>query len=348
MTPRALYAVALVASFVAALLLTPLTARLANRLGILDHPGPNKSHTTATPYLGGLAVALALAAGLFSGAAGELLAILLAGLGLSFVGLMDDQKLVRWWVKLGAEILAGYALWLAGVRGGLFGVEVLDLALTILWVVAVTNAVNMLDNMDGLAPGVAAISALTFFAIAAQRGDFLVGAFSLAVAGASFGFLVWNFPPARVFLGDSGTLLLGFMLAALGLKLDLVGETGFIRSAVPILALGVPLLDMAFVVIDRARGGRRIYQGGTDHSSHRLAAFGLSAAAVALLTYGVQILCSVGAVAVLFAAWPVALTIVLVAGIAAIVVVAFLLRLPTGLTHTQKVRLTPADVSSSR
>jgi UDP-GlcNAc:undecaprenyl-phosphate GlcNAc-1-phosphate transferase len=145
--------------------------------------------------------------------------------------------------------------------------------------------------MDGLAPGVAAIAALAFFVVASDHGDYLVGSFALAVAGASLGFLRHNFPPARIFLGDAGSLMLGFLLAAIGLKLDLVGEDGLIRSAVPLLILGVPIFDMVLVILDRLRGKRPVYRGGIDHSSHRLADLGLSGRAVALSTYGVQAAC---------------------------------------------------------
>lgn len=148
--------------------------------------------------------------------------------------------------------------------------------------------------MDGLASGVSAIAAFAFFVIAARRGDFLVASFALAVTGASVGFLRHNFPPARIFLGDAGSLFLGFLLAALGLKLDLVGETSFARFVIPTLVLGVPVFDTMLVVLDRFRDGRPVYRGGTDHSSHRMATLGLSHRAIALATYGLQLVCSGG------------------------------------------------------
>jgi UDP-GlcNAc:undecaprenyl-phosphate/decaprenyl-phosphate GlcNAc-1-phosphate transferase len=287
----AFYALSFVIAALTVVAVTPVLGRLATRLSVLDHPRETKFHTQATPYLGGLAVAggLILTGGVAAGASGQLLAVLVCGLALGILGLMDDQGAVGPRVKLLMETSAGIALWLAGIRAGLFDVAALDLLLTVLWVVAVTNAVNILDNMDGLAAGVVAIAASTFFAIAASRGIYLVGAMALAVAGASVGFLRYNFPPARIFLGDAGTLFLGFLLASLGLKLDLLGENGFIRSAVPILILGVPFFDLILVVTARVMGGRPIYSGGTDHSSHRLASLGFSNRAVAFFAYGMQV-----------------------------------------------------------
>lgn len=281
---------AFAAPFLATLLLTPIAARLATRLGLLDHPSSSKFHREATPYLGGLAVAggLVLVGGLTAGASGQVLTILLCGLALGIVGLVDDWRTVGPGTKLVVEAASGVALWLVGVRAGLFGVDALDLLLTVFWVVAVTNAINLVDNMDGLLPGIAAIAALSLFAIAALQGDYLVASFALALAGASLGFLRHNFPPAKIFLGDAGSLLLGFLLAAVGLKLDLVGEQGLLRAAVPVLVLGLPLLDTCLVIVARLRSGRPAYRGATDHTSHRLARLGLSERTVALLLYGAQ------------------------------------------------------------
>ncbi len=331
--PLALYGLAFVCPLAATYALTPLAARLALRLGMLDHPSPTKFHRETTPRLGGAAVAAGLmAVGVVAaGASGELLTVLLCGLALGLVGLLDDRGAVGPAVKLAVEIAAGVALWLAGIRAGLFHVYVLDLALTVFWVVAVTNAVNMLDNMDGLSSGVAAIAALTFFLVAAERGDYLVGALAAAVAGASLGFLPHNFPPARIFLGDAGTLLVGFLLAALGLKLDLVGENGLIRSAVPVLALGVPIFDASLVIIARLRDRRPIYLGGTDHSSHRLAALGVSTRGVALVVYGTQLASAAFALLLLRAPARAGLVaVILIGGLAAMGLMGLLALPPAG------------------
>ena len=288
------YVLAFCLPLFAALSLTPFAGRLAYRLGILDHPREHKIHQEVTPYLGGLAVAggLLVATTITAGTSAQLLVILLGAIAMAALGLADDWRGVGPVVKLLFEAGAAVALWLAGARAGLFGSDALHLAITILWVLTVMNAVNMLDNMDGVVPGVAAVSAIGFFAIAASRGDYLVASLAIAVAGASLGFLRYNFPPARIFLGDAGSLMLGFLLAALGLKLDLVGTDGIIRGAlIPFLLLAVPLLDMALVVIARLTEGRPIYLGGTDHTAHRLAHRGITARKIAPAAYLTQAIC---------------------------------------------------------
>lgn len=323
------YTLAFLVPLIVTLILTPLAGRLARRFDILDHPSEQKFHRDPTPYLGGVALAAGLVAISFltTGASAQIFVIFLGGLILGVLGLVDDWVTVRPSVKLLVEALAGVALWFADVRAGLFGVEVLDLALTVLWVVAVINAVNLLDNMDGLAAGVSAVAAGAFFAIAAQRDDYLVGSFALAVAGASLGFLRYNLPPAKIFLGDAGTLMLGFLLSALGLKLDLVGENGFVRSAVPILILGVPLFDTVLVTIDRARRRRPVYRGGTDHSSHRLATLGLSHGGVAVVVVAAEVICCVLALAVLEVSFDTAVAIVAATSLVAITLLVLLLRI---------------------
>ena len=316
------YALAFAVPFIATLWLTPLASKLAHRLGILDHPEEHKFHHRVTPYLGGLAVAagLLMVGAITATSSGELLTILVGGLALMIVGFEDDRRAVGPVLKVIVEVAAGVSLWMAGVRAGFFDIYWLDLAVTVFWVVAVTNAANLLDHMDGLLSGTAAIAALAFFAIAASQGLLLVASFALALAGASFGFLRHNFPPARIFLGDAGSLLIGFLLAALALKLDLVGESGLVRAAIPVLILGVPLFDTLLVIVARLREGRPIYVGGIDHSSHRLVAAGMSGRDVALGIYGVQLVLSIIALLLLYASTTAALVVAL--GVAAVCVVA--------------------------
>ncbi len=284
------YVAAFAAPCAAVLLLTPVAGRLARRWAMLDHPASHKAHAQATPYLGGVAVAagLILVGSFAADASGQLLTILLCAVAISAMGLVDDWRTVRPSVKLIVESAAGAALWGAGIRAGLFGVPALDFVLTLTWVIVVTNAVNILDNMDGVASGVVVLSATGLFAIAAKQGDYLVASMALAVAGACMGFLPHNYPPARIFLGDAGSLLLGFLLASLGLKLDLLGANGLIRSSVAVLIVAVPLFDMLLVVISRTRAGRPVYVGGTDHSAHRLSSLGWSDRRVAWALYATQ------------------------------------------------------------
>jgi UDP-GlcNAc:undecaprenyl-phosphate GlcNAc-1-phosphate transferase len=332
MSPALRYALAFVVPLVVTLLLTPVAGRLARRLGILDHPSEQKFHRDPTPYLGGVAVAAGVVAiGFLTIGASQIFVILLGGLVLGVWGLIDDWVTVRPSVKLLVQGSAGVALWSADIRAGLFGVEVLDLALTVLWVVAVINAINLLDNMDGLTAGVSAVAGLTFFGIAATRGEYLVASFALALAGASLGFLRHNLPPATIFLGDAGALMLGFLLAALGLKLDLVGENGFVRSAVPVLILGVPLFDMILVIVDRLRGRRPVFRGATDHSSHRLATLGLSHGAVAAVIVAAELICCALALTLLEVSFGPAVAIAVATSLIAIALLLLLLRVrPAG------------------
>ncbi len=288
------YGAAFLLPLAATLVLTPAAAGIARRLGVLDRPDGRKRHIEATPYLGGAALALGLVVGglVLGSTAQQAATIAACGLVVFGLGLYDDLRGLGPIPKLSVEAAVAVALWAGGVRAGYFGIPAIDLLLTIAWVVAITNAVNLTDNMDGLASGIAAIASLAYFAIAAPQGDYLVASFAAALAGASLGFLRYNFPPARIFLGDAGSLLLGFLLASLGLLLDLDVSNDILRIGVQVLILGVPVLDTAMVILARRRAGRPITEGGTDHTSHRLAALGLSGREVALVAYAAQIVCS--------------------------------------------------------
>ena len=289
------YPLAFVIPALATLFLTPVAGRAAHRFGVLDRPGGHKTHREATPYLGGLAVAagLLVVAAVASGANGQLLTVLVGGVLLAAVGLADDVRGLAALTRLGFELVAGIALWMAGVRANVLHAAWVDLPVTVLWVVAVTNAVNIIDNMDGLAVAAVTASSLGIATIAGINGDYLVASFALAVAGASLGFLRYNFPPASIFLGDAGSMLLGFLVAALILKLDLPVGAAAPRALSTVLLAGVPLFDLTLVMVARLREGRAVYLGGTDHLSHRLAAAGVSRRAIVLIVAAAQAACSI-------------------------------------------------------
>lgn len=294
-----LYGAAFLIPLAATLVFTPLAGVVARRLGVLDRPDERKVHLEATPYLGGLALVVGLVvAGILIGSTAAQAAAIAACCVVVFgLGLMDDIRGLGAGTRAIVEAALAIVLWFANVRAGFFGLPPLDLVLTVGWIVVITNSVNLLDNMDGLASGVTAIASLAYFAIASAQGDYLVAAMAAALAGASVGFLRHNFPPARIFLGDAGSLLLGFLLAVLGLMMDLDVANDVQRIGVQALILGVPVFDTAFVVISRLRAGRPVLQGGTDHSSHRLSALGLSPRQVAAVTYAAQLACSTIAIA---------------------------------------------------
>jgi len=268
---------------VVSLVLTPLAIRAALRLGVLDRPGEHKSHRTPTPYLGGVAIVLAVtlaiaAAALVRGETvatlTQLLGILAIALAMSATGLVDDLRGLPVAARFGLQLAAAAGLWVLEVRVDLTGEVLVDLPLTILWTVGITNAMNLLDNMDGLSASTATIASLWFGAIAMVNGQFLVSALAFAVAGAAAGFLRDNRPPARIYMGDAGSLFLGTMLASLGMLLSL--ERGvLVTAAVPVLILTVPVLDTALVTVARIRHGISPFQGGRDHTSHRLVRVGL-------------------------------------------------------------------------
>jgi len=265
------------------LVVTPFAIRAALRLGVLDRPGEHKSHATPTPYLGGVAIVLAVTLAIVLAAVvrGEssttltpLLGILAIALAMAATGLVDDLRGLPVVVRFGLQLAASLGLWRLGVRVDLTGELLIDLPLTILWTVGITNAMNLLDNMDGLSASTATIASLWFGAIALVNGQFLVAALAFAVAGGAAGFLRDNRPPARIYMGDAGSLFLGVMLASLGMLLDL-GRGALVTAAVPVLILTVPVLDTALVTVARIRHGISPFQGGRDHTSHRLVRVGL-------------------------------------------------------------------------
>ena len=268
---------------VVSLVLTPLAIRAALRLGVLDHPGERKSHSTPTPYLGGVAIVIAVTLAIVVAALvrGEtvatltqLLGILAIALAMSATGLVDDLRGLPVAVRFGLQLAAALGLWLLDVRVDLTGSATVDLPLTVLWTVGITNAMNLLDNMDGLSASTATIASIWFGLIAVVNGQFLVSALAFTVAGAAAGFLRDNRPPARIYMGDAGSLFLGTMLASLGMLLSL--DRGIlVTAAVPVLILTVPVLDTALVTIARIRHGISPFQGGKDHTSHRLVRLGL-------------------------------------------------------------------------
>jgi UDP-GlcNAc:undecaprenyl-phosphate/decaprenyl-phosphate GlcNAc-1-phosphate transferase len=267
---------------IVSLVLTPVAIALAVRLGVLDRPGAHKSHTTPTPYLGGIAIVLAVtltigvaaALRLEPGSLTRLGALLGVGVIVAVIGLADDLRGLPVAVRFGAQLAASLVLWQVGIRAEVTQTPWIDLIITVVWVVGITNAMNLLDNMDGLSASTATIAALWFGVIGLLNGQVLVAALAFSVAGGAAGFLRENRPPARIYMGDAGSLFLGVMLAALGMLLELPVPP-LVAATVPVLVLTVPVLDTALVVVARIRHGISPFQGGKDHTSHRLVRLGL-------------------------------------------------------------------------
>lgn len=280
---------------VLSVLITPVVRRFAIRRGFVAGASSDRWHSEPTPYLGGVAIFLAFAATLVVGfalispaglVAPELwpddlgwrpLAALGAAGGLMFIaGLWDDVRPLGPAAKLLAQLTAGAILVSGGVMVRLFGFVPVDVVVSLLWFVGITNAMNLLDNMDGLAAGIAAIAATFLGVVFVIDGlaPFALMAFTLA--GAALGFLRHNAHPARIFMGDSGSLFLGVFLAGLALAPAPGLSRGlFSVLAIPLLVLAIPILDTTLVTAGRIAEGRPIARGGRDHASHRLVALGL-------------------------------------------------------------------------
>ena len=263
----------ILASGLVSFLVTPLMVRLARRINFVDAPASRKLHVTPMPMLGGVAIYAGMAtAVLFSGTPtlAELVGVLGGATIVTAFGVWDDRFGMPPAVKLIGQIIAAALLIFVGIQVRLFHNDLLDIALTVLWVVGISNAVNFLDNMDGLAAGLAGVASAFFFIIAVVEGLGLVASVAAATLGACVAFLYYNFSPATLFMGDAGSMLLGFVLAVLGIKLEFSSIPTTVTWMIPILVLGLPIFDTTLVVISRLRGKRPVYLGGKDHVSHRL------------------------------------------------------------------------------
>jgi UDP-GlcNAc:undecaprenyl-phosphate GlcNAc-1-phosphate transferase len=260
---------------------TPVARRIAPHLGVMDQPNPRKVHARPTPLLGGAAIVIASLLALlllrdrfeFQ----QLISILLGAALMALIGFYDDRWGLRPVWKLTGQLVAATILILSGVRVTALPEEWMDITITLIWVVGLTNALNLLDNMDGLSSGVAAVCASFFLVMAALSGQIYVGALAAALLGATLGFLAYNFNPASIFMGDTGSLFLGFMLAAIGIKLRFPDNVPFVTWMVPIIVMGMPIFDTTLVFISRLRRGKNpLTNPGKDHVSHRLVGMGFT------------------------------------------------------------------------
>lgn len=254
---------------------TPVMRMVALRFGVIDAPNARKIHASPVPLMGGAAIYIAfLLVLIFLGDlryVNEVVGIFVGATLMSLLGVVDDKWGLGSYIKLFGQLLAAGILVYTGVQVRLFG-GWLDIALTLLWVVSITNALNLLDNMDGLSGGIAMIAAVFFALLASLSNQYLVGALAAALAGACAGFLVHNWNPAHIFMGDTGSLFLGFLLAAVGIKLRFPANSKIITWMIPLLVLAVPIFDTTLVFISRLRRGKNpLTTPGKDHISHRLA-----------------------------------------------------------------------------
>jgi UDP-GlcNAc:undecaprenyl-phosphate/decaprenyl-phosphate GlcNAc-1-phosphate transferase len=279
-------------AFAIVVLLAPMVGGMARRLGVVDVPGGRRVNQLPVPRLGGIALFLGmLVPALAFLHVGEQTRGLLLGATIAVVvGIVDDFRGLRWYAKLtgqiaAASVAAGFGIWVDRFTFPFVGIHTLSpsvgIPLTIIWIVAIMNMVNFLDGLDGLAAGVAAIAGLTFSVIALSLGKVDAAILSAIVFGACVGFLRHNFYPARIIMGDSGALLLGYMLATISVQ-GLLKTAATVALFFPLLVLAIPIVDTTFVVVRRLKHGERLFEADQAHLHHRFLRRGFSQRRAAL------------------------------------------------------------------
>ena len=288
-------------AFGISLSLTPLVRFFALRNGFLAYPRADRWHKHPTALLGGISIYLScLIPALFIKIPDQrILGLFIGSTFLFSVGLADDKFHFKPYTKLFCQIIAGSVVVAYGVILGLPKESFFSIPLTLVWIVLVTNSFNLLDNIDGLSAGIAGISAFMLFLSSTVFPFNPLGLYGLILAGASFGFLPYNFNPAKIFMGDSGSMFLGFSLAVISILETHRHISGlFTALFIPVLILSVPIFDTLFVSILRRLQGRSIFEGGKDHTSHHLVAIGLSQRKTVILLYAISII--FGLIAILY------------------------------------------------
>src|SRR5271170_2777480 len=297
----------------ASLMLTAPVRALALRVGMVDLPGPRKVHLQPIPLLGGvamyLAVVLAILFAFHGPARAQIAGILLGATVVAAVGIMDDRGMLHHQVKLFLAMpLAAAILLFSGIHAQVFSAilggragDILDVGLTVVWVVGITASFSILDHMDGLCAGIAAMASIFFAMIAYLNGQTLVTVLAAAVLGAATGFLRWNFKPAKIFMGDGGAMFLGYLMATLGLKLRVENASHLSGWLAPLLILGVTIFDTTLVTISRSRRGFLPFTTpGKDHTAHRLANLGWGQRGAVLALYSLGALAGGAAILVAY------------------------------------------------
>lgn len=290
------YGLAFLLSLLVTYSLTPIVKKLAVKVGAMDKPDARKVHQNSIPRLGGLAIYLGFIVALLyqynmsfnNGVFG----LLIGSTVIVLIGIWDDIAQIPAKVKLVGQILAAAVLvffdiridWITTPSGELVYLNYLSIPLTIFWIVGFTNMVNLIDGLDGLAAGISLIACLTMFFVALQMGQQEVAYLTLALAGAAFGFLQYNFNPAKIFMGDTGSMLLGYVMAAISI-IGVMKTATTVALIVPVVALGVPILDTALAIVRRRLQGKPIFQPDKGHLHHRLLDIGLSQKQAVLLMY---------------------------------------------------------------
>jgi UDP-GlcNAc:undecaprenyl-phosphate GlcNAc-1-phosphate transferase len=301
-----------IAAFVLAGLLTWPTRKLAIRIGAMDRPNlDRKTQKEPVPYLGGVSIALTIfvisyATIAINNPTSEKFKlasyVLIPALILGVMGLIDDLKglnaLPRLVVQTIAAIFVSIILIQTETMGFAFGNQIVDVIVTILWIVGICNSINFFDNLDGGAAGTVAASTIGIFFIAFGEGQELISALAILTAGATLGFLLWNKSPAKIYMGDSGALFLGVLLAVLTIRLDPENTANWKALFIPVLLLAIPILDTCIAVFSRLKRKISPLQGGQDHLSHRLVRKGLQRKSAAIWLWALSAIFSMFAISI--------------------------------------------------
>ncbi|MCY9546081.1 glycosyltransferase family 4 protein [Lysinibacillus xylanilyticus] len=304
--------VSIIAAFVASILLTPLVKRLAFKIGAVDAPNYRKVHARIMPRLGGLAIFLSflIAVAIFQpiliineNGSNFLLAIIIGACIIVATGVVDDMREISAKAKLVGQLIAALiVIFVGGIQidmitlpfVGELNFGFLSIPLTIIWIVGITNAINLIDGLDGLAAGVSTIALITLAVMAIIMHNMFVLAIAAILAAATFGFLFYNFHPAKIFMGDTGALFLGFMisvLALLGFK-----NVTVVSLIIPVIILGVPISDTFFAIVRRVRMKKKWSDPDKSHLHHRLLDMGFTHRQTVLIIYGIAIMFGLAAI----------------------------------------------------
>lgn len=306
-----IYILSFVVAFVVALMATPAAKKLAYKIGAIDIPKDKRRvHKKPVPLIGGLAIYLGtiLSILLFLPKSETNLGIIVGSTIIVVLGIFDDKYELKARVKLLGQLLASFVVVLSGVRidwltnpfgDGMINIGVFAIPLSVFWIVGITNAMNLIDGLDGLAAGIASISSGSLFVVSLLNGRYATALITVAVTGAALGFLPYNFNPAKIFMGDTGAMFLGFILSAVSIQ-GAVKSAAAIAIAVPILALGVPVFDTAFAIIRRIANKKPIMEADKGHLHHRLLALGLTQKQAVFVMYGVSLFLGLSAILISF------------------------------------------------
>ena len=323
------YLLAFVIAAGVALLVTPGVIWFARKTGALDKPNQRKVHKKPIPRIGGLGIWLSFMIAILivnsytdvpDEQEFELIGLLVSSTLIVILGLIDDYTDLPAKAKLLGQIVAACVLVVGfGVRvdfitdpfGDYIFLEYLAIPLSVFWVVGITNTVNLIDGLDGLAAGVSTIAAITICLVALQQDILFIAVVTACLAGSAVGFLYYNFNPARIFMGDSGSMFLGFMLSGISI-IGAVKAATTIALIVPILALGLPIMDTTFAIVRRYRGGGPIFKPDKGHLHHRLLDLGFTQRQAVLLMYVISAMLGLSAVALTEVSSQIAVVIVCV------------------------------------